>query len=397
MRRVLRVLVVPFVWLAMPWKMLAYRIGPGFVRRLMLELSAFWDWAMVFMVVQNPAMLIHYRAYGGNFFFGKAVMLVDHDVAKKDIVRPTMRGNRFMGVDLVHNDPIAFATNAGPIAMGQPSRGLIRAYIDTSVLTPAVRAHDAATLPVECREILDDWKASPDMAKAWPIRAAITRLFLRLLAGKTLPKKETDTITVEYARRFSELSLLARYAPFLLGLAGTREGIRRDVFIPLKRHGVDPMVIDLTLFAAMFSVGTIVLKCIDFIGEEKIDYRALGPREKLQFVVEAARLCPTVTSVHRIVEEPETVVVRGRTIALGPGDEVAYPFICINRDPTKFTDPDELKIDRPREEVERSLSWSAGPHVCPAKDLSILVTVMMLDTLAERFDIRTLRIPSPEF
>ena len=39
--------------------------------------------------------------------------------------------------------------------------------------------------------------------------------------------------------RFAELSAFARDADVLVGLLGTREAMRRDVYLPLKRRGLD--------------------------------------------------------------------------------------------------------------------------------------------------------------
>lgn len=381
----------------MPFKLLAYRTRLRWLRRLILEVTCFLDFAMVFADVQNPVMLLHYRIYKGNFLFGKAVMVVDHQKAQREIAQPTLRGNRFMGVDIVSNDPMAFVTNAGPIAAGQPTRGLIRGYIDREIMTERVRSFDAASLRTECAGILEEWSADPAMATMWPLRGAATRLFIRILAGQTLPKQQADDITFHYARRFAELSLFGRYLPVMLGILGTREGLRRDAYIPLRRLGIDNLVIDMTLFAAMFSVGTIVIRCVEFTAANNIDYAGLRPHERMLFVMEAVRLCPTVTTVHRIVEGEEVVRVRGHDLRLGASDEVAYPFVCINRDPACFSNPGEFRLDRSRDEFARVLSWSAGPHACPAKDLSILVTVLMLDALAARFDLRRLRILSLEF
>ena len=74
-----------------------------------------------------------------------------------------------------------------------------------------------------------------------------------------------------------------------------------------------------------------------------------------------------------------------------------YPFIAINRDPRDFTAPNELRLNRSSKELGQILSWSAGPHACPAKELSIFVTVMMLDALAAKCDLRALKIYSLEF
>ena len=153
----------------------------------------------------------------------------------------------------------------------------------------------------------------------------------------------------------------------------------------------------MTLFAAMFSVGTIVLKCVELAATHNIDYRQLSSEQRQHFMIEAQRTNPTVTTVHRIVEEPEDVEIRGRHIRLQPGDEVCYPFVCIHQNPQLFKDPETFRIERPAEERDRVLSWSVGPHACPAKELSILSTVVMLDALSERYDLRELRLFNPEF
>lgn len=396
-RRIAHLLSAPIVWALMPLKIYAFRTRFGVVKRIILEMTSLLDFLMVFANVQNATMLIHHRVYKGNFIFGKSVMVVDHQVAARDVVRPTLRGNRFMGVDIVSNDPGAFVTNAGPITTGQPVRRLARAHIEQNIMTDRVRGLDLDALGAECADILREWSAAPDMATMWSIRGAVTRLFLRILAQVTIPKADADSITYHYTRRFAEFSLFGRYMPTMLGLLGTREGVRKDAYIPLRRLGIDNMIIDMTLFAAMFSVGTIVIKCVGFARQHGIDYPRLSAPQRMAFVIESQRMYPTVATVHRIVEEDETIEVRGKALRLGPADEVAYPFVCVNRDPRAFETPEQFRIHRSREEMARVMSWSAGPHVCPAKDLSILATVLMLDALAARFDLRQLDISNPEF
>jgi hypothetical protein len=396
-RRIARFFSVPLIWLMKPIKLFAYQTRLHWLRRIILEITSFLDFLMVFANVQNATMQLHYKVYEGNFIFGKSVMVVNHAVAEQQIAQTTLRGNRFMGVEIVSNDPGAFVSNAGPINTGYPVRRLARDYIDQKVMTDRVRAFDSNTLQPDCAEILDEWSQDAKMASMWSIRGVVTRLFIQILAGKTLGKKEADDITFNYVRRFAEFTLFGGYLPFMLGILGTREGVRRDAFIPLRRHGIDNMIIDMTLFAAMFSIGTIIFKCIEFTAKYTVDYRELNPAERMQFVIESFRIYPTVTSVHRIVEADETIEICGQDIKLTPGSEVAYPFVCINRDPDRFSDPEEFRLHRSPEEFARVLSWSTGPHVCPAKDLSILATVMILDTLAERYDLRNLRIFNIEF
>ena len=114
-------------------------------------------------------------------------------------------------------------------------------------------------------------------------------------------------------------------------------------------------------------------------------------------MTESIRLWPTVSTVSRIVESPEEVIVAGRKITVQPGQEIAYPFVCTNRDASVFEDPEEFRIDRPAEEVDEILSWSRGDHVCYAKALSVKVTVLLLDTLADAAgDLRKLEIDNIE-
>lgn len=385
------------VWLMMPMKRWAYCTRFRWLKRLLLEVTTLCDFVLVFANVQNPTMQIYRRVYRGNFIFGKAVMIIDHATARDELVQPSLRGNRFMGVDIVTNDPAVFVTNAGPITTGPPVRTHTRHYIDTQIMTERVHRLDLDTLRSLCADELREWSVDPKMATMWAIRGVVTRLTLRVLAEIAPSKADADRITFAYTRRFTEFSLFGRYCPVLLGLLGTREGIRRDAFLPLRQLGIDPMIIDMTLFAAMFSVGTIVIKCVEFAASQAIPYGSLPVDQRRRFVIEAQRLSPTVTSVHRIVEREERVIVRGRSIRLQPGDEVAYPLICINQDTRQFTDPEQFRLDRTAQEIDAVMSWSTGPHVCPAKELSILLTVLMLDELATQYDLRRLRIPNPEF
>ena len=128
-----------------------------------------------------------------------------------------------MGLDLVSNDPGVFVTNAGPISTGQPTRGLIREYIDHRIMTPRVRALDYAALRAECAEILRAWTADPKMATMLSIRGTLTQLFVRVLAEKDMTKAQADEITWHYFRRFAEFSLFGRYLPIMLGVLGTRD------------------------------------------------------------------------------------------------------------------------------------------------------------------------------
>ena len=396
-RRCLYVLAIPLVWLLMPLKIYAYRTRFPLVQRVILEFTALIDFLLIWLLVQNESMLLHWRVFGGNFIFGKAIMVVDYDSAAHAITQPLMKNNNFMGVNIVSSNPDAFATNAGILTQSPPVRDMTREYIDRHIFTQRVRKLDEDFVRKECAEILEQWKADPRMASSIAIRSTVIRIFFRLLSQTTITKPDADFVTWQYMRRFVELSLFTGYAPWMLGLLGTRKRIREDAYFKLRAYGIDLQTIDMTLFAALFSVGTLTLRCIEDLRRFGLAYERLTPAEKRNLIFESIRLYPTVTTVHRVVEREETVVVRGRTLRLTAGDEVAYPFICSNRDPSRFTNPTAMDLHRPAVEYEQVLSWSKGPHDCPGKALSIIVTIVLLDTLAERFRMSDLNIFNPAF
>ena len=187
---------------------------------------------------------------------------------------------------------------------------------------------------------------------------------------------DAESTTKTYIRRFVEFSLFGRYFAFIIDLLGSHKSIRRDVYFKLKAYGIDQMAIDITLFAAMFSIGTLLMRAVGDVQRFGIDYDGLTPEQKRRFVTEVLRLYPTVTSVHRILEQPEIVRVSNRDLALTPGDEVVYPFICSNRDPRAFRDPDRIVLDRTAEEYDRVLS--ARPACLPGQGNVDRGTVVML-------------------
>lgn len=380
-----------------PVKLFAYQTRLRPVKRLLLEANTFIDWALIWPNIQNGAMELHQEAYGGNFFFGKAVMVTNHGTTKREIACPAHRGDNFMGVDIVSSDPNVFATNTGILNQNPPIRTATREYLDEHVFTPAVMAMTFEDVRQAAAEILADWSERDRMASMLVIRATVTRVFLRILTGVTISEDESDHCTGHYIRGFTESSLFHGYAPWMLGLLGTHERVRKQAYVPLERHGMDLMAIDVTMFAAMFSIGTLVLRCVEDTRRFGVRYSELDRAQRRAFVFESIRLFPTVTTVHRRLTEPEDVEVLGRTIHLEAGDEIAYPFVCSNRDPDVFPDPDAMDLGRTDEARDEVLSWSKGPHSCPAKELSILVTMSMLDTLSERYELSTLRIFNPQF
>lgn len=398
LRVFLQLVFVPLNWIAKPFRIWAWTTRFRFIRGFILEILTVFDTLAVAVYIQNGALLRTQRLFGnGNFFFGKSLMVVGHAEATSAAIQPQARGSLFMGLPIVAFAPGALATNAAPTAVSQPARRILREHMDAFVLTPEIQNQSLDVLRGRCAHVLAEWAADPERDTLWSLRGAVTRVLGIALADIDIPKAQADEITACYIVRFAEYSAFAYFAPFLLGWLGTDDKVREQVYMPLRRLGMNPLVIDMVLFAGMFSVGTITMKCVENARQYDIDYTALDDRERMAFVIESLRLWPTVSTIHRLLEEPEEVVVGGRTIRVKAGQEIAYPFVCTNRDPAVFAHPEEFRLDRPMAEIEQILSWSRGPHGCPAKHISVAATVLMLDTLANSAgDLRKLKIANVE-
>lgn len=396
-RKLLRLISIPIIHILKPCKLFAYRTRSVFIRRLILEISIRIDFILVFMNIQNETMELHWKIYKGNFIFGNGVMVTNYNLAVAGITKPMFKNNNFMGVGIVSSASDAFATNTGILQQNPPIRQLTRKYIDDNIFTGPVMAMNYDSIKNQCGEILKGWESDPKMANTVAIRSAVIQMTFRVLTNKTIDKEDADDVTFQYMKGFVELSLFKRYFPFMCGMLGTAKHIRKDAYFKLKDYGIDIMTIDMTLFAALFSIGTLVIRCVENCARYDISYGQLDEGLKRNFIIESVRLYPTVTAINRIVEKDEEVYVCNQTIKMTAGDEIIYPLLCVNQDPAHFNQPDQLKLDRPDAEYEKTLSWSKGQHDCPGKELSIILTRIMLDSLDEKLPLKNQRIFNPAF
>jgi hypothetical protein len=376
-----RALVGAGVRVSKPFKILAYRTRRSWLKRLIIEVTTFWDWVAHFVFGQNEAMQLYEKVYGGDFLFGHAVMVTDFETTDREIRLPSHRTSTFMGIGTVSSNGV-FVVNAAMISLGEPFRGVLRRHIEENVFTDAIDALTYDDVVTKCRTALDEWTADPRAAEIVVMRSVATRMIVLLLENVLISKQDSEAVTAAYVKGFVQLSLFKRYFPFLSGVLGSEQRIKRDAFYRLRELGVSNPVIDATLFAAMFSIGTLFIRCVGDVRRHGIDYTSLDLEARRRFVIEAVRLYPTVTTTHRVAERDETRRVAGREIRVEVGDEIAYPFVCSNRDSSTFECPHELKLDRAESSYDEVLSWSKGAHACPARDLSVLVTVAMLDAMA---------------
>lgn len=381
----------------MPFKLLAWKSNIRFFKRLVIMITKPIDFLLIWVNNRNGILLIYEKAYGGPFFFGEAYMETDFTKTESEIVLPSTSSENFMGLSIVSSEADVFASNSGILHQNEPLRTCTRNYLDEHVFQPERTCLAAEHIKVRCADAFRDWKEGDGRDTMLAVRAQVTRIFIKVLTDYDLDQETTRRVTKNYIRSFLELCMFGRYMVFISDLLGSRQRLREKVFLPLKERGINTMAVDVTMFAAMFSVGTMVLNAIEDARRFDIDYASLNPKQKRHFLIEVMRVFPTVNTVDRIVETPTEVTVKGLRIQLQPGDEIAYPFVCSNRDPKHFKDPDNFRIDRSDEEYEKVLSWSKGPHGCPAKEIALQSGIAMLDELTVDRDLRSIRIFNPIF
>lgn len=77
-------------------------------------------------------------------------------------------------------------------------------------------------------------------------------------------------------------------------------------------------------------------------------------------------------------------------VSVSTGDSVFTDFITAGRDPSKFPDPDQIKLDRP-DELYIHHGW--GPHACLGRAIVTVAAASMLRVCARLNNFR--RAPGP--
>lgn len=370
------------VYLMKPFKVYAYTSGMGFPGRLIIQITAFVDFFINFTLGSNKALLLHQKVYGGNFIFGQGVMKVDHQSIEREIQLLSPRKN-IIGSGVVSALGDAFVTNAAMTSLGEPVRTQVREYLDKHYFLPELKALSWEDLQTKCAVILEEWVEGENPEGIVQMRSVATRMIIFLTAGILISKKDAEQATKAYLKGLYQVILLKHF-PLITGLIGTEKRLKKDAFFPLRKLGVPNPVIDYTLFAGMLSIGTLFIQCVKDIRTYQLDFGQLDPEQKMKLIMESIRRQPTVPSVQRVVVSAEEIEVSGKKITLTGGDMVHYPLVCANTDDRKFKCPHQFDMNRSREEHDNVLSWSKGPHNCPVKDLSLQITLTMLDSLHKK-------------
>lgn len=159
---------------------------------------------------------------------------------------------------------------------------------------------------------------------------------------------------------------------------------------PISRH--DLLVICLTLMAAGLDTTRSALGYIfqhlathDEDRQRIIDDPASTPRAIEEFI----RLYPLVFQDGRLVKQD----IDFNGCPMKAGDVVWLGLGSANRDPRKFEDPDEFKLDRPN--VNHHLGFAAGPHRCLGMHLARHELVIAVNEWHKRIPNYTIATDEP--
>ena len=261
MKKVLVAITTGVIWMMKPFKLFAYTTRFGFLKRLIIQITTFWDFVFSFIHGQNEVMEVYKKIYKGNFIFGHGIMKTDFDSTHKEIQQPSMRTNHFMGVPVVSGNEV-FIVNSPMISLGEPYRRLAREHVDKTIFNEAFYDLSYDSIKQKCAVPLKDWQADKDPKDITTMRSVATRMVILLCQDLLISKVDSEEVTAAYLKRFIQLSLFKNYFTLVTGLLGSEKFIKKDAFYRLRKLGVDSTVIDSTLFAAMFSIGTLFTRCV---------------------------------------------------------------------------------------------------------------------------------------
>ncbi|EAW25699.1 peroxidase/cytochrome P450 family protein [Aspergillus fischeri NRRL 181] len=113
--------------------------------------------------------------------------------------------------------------------------------------------------------------------------------------------------------------------------------------------------------------------------------------EKLKkYALEGFRLSTPAFGVLRTAVEEATIKDGEATTTVHEGDTIFVDFITAGRDPVKFPDPDEIRLDRP---ADSYIHHGWGPHACLGRAIVTTAGAALLRVLGRLENIR--RAPGP--
>jgi cytochrome P450 len=88
------------------------------------------------------------------------------------------------------------------------------------------------------------------------------------------------------------------------------------------------------------------------------------------------------SSSHNLLPRMATEDIEIGDVTIRAGEKVMFLTAAANRDPAAFSDPDEMRFDRP--ETERQIGFGGGPHSCLGQNLARIELTAIFEQIAER-------------
>jgi len=183
-----------------------------------------------------------------------------------------------------------------------------------------------------------------------------------------------------------------RVSAFLAYIEDRRHNPREDVLGRLANatfpDGSLPEAMDVVRVATLlFGAGqdttaTLLGACLRRLAEqpELQEKMRQSPELLPDFIEEVLRHGGPVKSTFRLAKRE--VTIGGVTVS--PGTTIMIATAAVNRDPAKFEDPAEFRLERPA--AKDHLAFGRGPHTCPGAALARTETRISLERILARLD-----------
>jgi len=187
-----------------------------------------------------------------------------------------------------------------------------------------------------------------------------------------------------------------RVGAFLSYVEDRRRNPREDVLGRLAHttfpDGSLPDAMDVVRVATLlFGAGqdttaTLLGACLRTLAERPDLQQQMRASPELlpDFIEEVLRIGGPVKSTFRLTKREVTI----GGITVGPGTTIMISTAAINRDPGKFAEPVEFRLDRHK--ARDHLAFGRGPHTCPGAALARTETRISLERILARLDNITL-------